>query len=460
MKSLLFLLISTFVAFAQGGSYCTMSTWEPRNITTKAGIVASYDPGNTGANVSNPAGWAAGSGVSALSNRVTNGSADLLQGTAANQPLLSRADNKGNFAVQSEAFNTTWTISKINAFGATDTGATGAGSFANTTRTTDPLGGNTADFVQEDGTSGSHIVVQSLTIPEASLVLSVYVKSSGRTWFRMLIGNGIADLVACYFQLTGSGVIGTAEIAGGASGAVGTITTNGLPSGWYLCTLSGKISVSGSGSVRLYPATGDLTVNYAGDNTSGLFLWGASLRPASWDSTYIATTTVPIYAGLGGRQVAYFDGSAYYLKTAAFTLNQPTEVYSLANPLTWTLNDAMFDGDTLNSGKLYQSATTPNIRYTAGTVGTELTAPPQGTWRLSTVVFDGASSRISTNSGPFTVSDAGSGNMDGFTLGAAGTVGTTFWNGLRGREIICNKTNAAAESNYIRWGMLKQASLY
>lgn len=443
-------LIGTITGIAQGGSYCTMSTWEPRNIATKAGIVASYDPGNTGANVSNPAGWAVGSGVSALSNRVTLGSADLLQGTAANQPLLSRADNSGNICLQSSQFSTTWIRARINAFGATDTGATGVGSFANTARTTDPLGGNTADFIQEDGTAAStHTMSQVISSYSGDYKVSLYAKLGGAPSVRTWIAIQGAGSRSAYFDLQ-NGVVGTVTASTTAS-----IASAG--NGWYLCSIT---FTGASPSPILFLASADGVAVYNGDNTSGLFLWGASLRPSTWDTNYIATTTVPIHAGLGGRQVMYFDGAAYTLKTAAFTLNQPTEVYTLVNALTWTLNDALFDGDALNSGKLYQADTTPKIRATAGTATAEFTPPPLGTWRVHNVVFDGASSRMSTNSGAFTVADAGAGNMGGFTLGAAGTAGTTYWNGEVARTILCNKTNETAEASYIRWGLLKQASLY
>lgn len=451
MKTFLAFLLSIAPVLGQLAYAPSMlGTWDPRNLSTKAGIVASYDPGNTGANVSNPVGWAAGSGVSALSNRVTTGTADLLQGTAANQSLLSRADNKGNLALQSEAFNTTWTLTKCNAFGATDTGVLGAGSFANTARTTDPLGGNTADFIQEDATAATiHYIKQETGAHyTADYTLSVYAKPSGRTWVRFGEGNNANRMV--YFDIA-NGVTGT------VGGLVLASSITASVNGWYLLSVTVNV---GAIQFLITGASGDNGWSYDGDNTSGLFLWGASLRPSTWDSTYIPTTTVPIYAGLGGRQVAYFDGSAYRMATAAFTLNQPTSIYGLFEHLTWTLNDAVFDGNGLSSGKFYESATTPKLRGNAGTDMTEFVPPSLGTWQVDNVVFDGASSRISTNSGAFVVSDANTSNMGGFTLGSAATAGTTYWNGLCGRVLICNKTNSAAEDGYLRWGLLKQASLY
>lgn len=466
MRLLVILVLSTVPLLAQVSYMPTlMGTWEPRNLVTKAGIVASYDPGNIGANVSNPAGWAAGNSVSALSNRVTLGTADLLQGTAANQPLLSRADNKGNILLQSEAFNTTWTLSGNNAFGATDTGAAGAGSFANTARTIDPLGGNTADYVQESSGGTLHILVSgALNLPLTEYIFSVFLKGDGQT--NVMLHSYGAGKGKGFNLSNGTALNVSGEAAPTSYGIVTDVGWNGF----YLCWIQYTLPVVAE-SVRVYSVTnsaGTYTYSYAGDNTKGFFAWGASLTPSTWTPVtgptaalgYIPTTTVPIYSGLGGRQVAYFDGSAYRLATAAFTLNQPTSIYGLFNHFSWTLSDAVFDGNGLASGKFYESSATPKLRGNAGTDMTEFVPPPLGTWQVDNVVFDGASSRISTNSGAFVVSDANTSNMGGFTLGSAATAGTTYWNGLCGRVLICNKTNSAAEDGYLRWGLLKQASLY
>lgn len=455
MKTLLLLLLGSSVCLGQ--SICSTAikaAWEPRNIATKAGLVASYDPGNASTVVLN------GSGVSALSNRVMAGTADLLQGTAANQPIISRADNCGNLLKQSEAFDTTWTRYNVNAFGGTDTGAVGAGSFANTARSTDPLGGNTADYIQVDATATiSHSVRQVRGgLPTGSYWNCVFAKADTGTNV-CLSGNNGPTSQSVVFNLASGAITKTngAEIT--------SASIQAFPNGWYLCSILQTLGANDSYAVCL--ASDNTTTFFSGDNHMGIFIWGASLISSSWTPVtgtdaahgYIATTTLPIFPGLSGRKVMYFDGSAYRMQTAAFTLNQPTELYKLANPWTWTLNDVMCDGVNNETLRLTQSASTPKVRMDAGTLATEFTPPPLGTWRVTSAVFDGANSRMSTNSGAFTVSDAGLGNAGGFTLGSAATAGTTYWNGLVGRALLCNKTNSAAEADYLRWGLLKQASL-
>jgi hypothetical protein len=72
-------------------------------------------------------------------------------------PALLVEPSAQNLALQSEAFNTTWSRIRINAFG--------SGSVANTTGTLDPYGTNLADYLQEDtSASDTHRMNQSIAV--------------------------------------------------------------------------------------------------------------------------------------------------------------------------------------------------------------------------------------------------------------------------------------------------------
>lgn len=402
------------------------------------------------------------------------GPPDLDQTTAANQPLISRTDNAGNLLKQSEAFNTTWSRDHLNAFSSTDVNerSAGSGSFTNSAEYPDPAGGNSADFLQEDGTvTTTHSISQGLGTFTGSFSFSIWLRPVDRNYVRFYIagGSGGSDVIASFFNIS-AGTNMTATTGGGGLNAVSSVGNGGVAvNGFYLCNLSGTLPNAGTTTVSIYFSATGASSTYSGDNTSGVLMWGASLTSSSWTPVtgtnaaqgYVSTTTVPIFPGVGGRSVLYFDGSAYRLQTPAATINQPASVYGLFNHWTWTANDAVFDGVNNSGGKLYQSATTPNIRFNAGTAGTELVPPPLGTWQVDKVVFDGANSRIATNNGAYVVSDANTGTMGGVTLGSAGTAGTTYWNGLSARLLVTTgMTNASAEESYMTWGLEKQGGIH
>ena len=121
-----------------------------------------------------------------------------------------------------------------------------------------------------------------------------------------------------------------------------------------------------------------------------------------------------------------FNGTSHFLKTAAFTLNQPTTVVLVFKQVSWTGNDRVFDGVVDLSGVLYQGAATPQLWLYAGTGVASNSNLSVGSVGVAQAVFSGAASLLQINNTTPTTGNAGAGNMGGFTLGAGGTAGTTF----------------------------------
>lgn len=416
----------------------------PFSPTLVHGLWAWYDPGETATVTLN------GTGVSELKD--IYGTNHLYQATAANQPLISRADNKGNLLKQSEAFNTTWVRSAINAFGATDTGAAGAGSFANTARTTDPLGGNTADFLQEDSATSAHQVTQQPTIGSGTYTYSVFAKEAGRSWIVVEPGG----TAFAYF-----------DIHNGATGTVtsATATISSIGSGWYLCSVTASIT-AGATTFYVQTATGNNGHIYAGDNTSGIYVWGAALHLSSYVPVtgptealgYVATTSLPIYAGLNGRSVMNFDGVAHYLKSATNTLNQPTTIVGVFKNRIWTASRTFFDGYATGTGKLYQHTADPKIGLYAGADAGDNSNLTNNTWSVISAIFNNSFSSLQVNTNTAVTGAAGTGNMSGFTLGADGA-NSNFGSIGAGPIFIYNRNLLPDEISYLVGGLKSQCGL-
>ena len=129
-----------------------------------------------------------------------------------------------------------------------------------------------------------------------------------------------------------------------------------------------------------------------------------------------------------------FDGVDNFLKTAAFTLNQPNTIYILCKAITWTDVDFLYDGDTLNNSRLIQSGVTPDLAVGAG-ADIALPGPTVGAYAIITAVRNSASSSGRINSGAAVTGDAGLNNMDGFTLGTRGDLVGNFSN-IQVKEVI------------------------
>jgi hypothetical protein len=177
-----------------------------------------------------------------------------------------------NLLLQSQDFTTTW----VN----TSTSDTANTSVA-------PDGTTTADTITASAETSAHVVVQSLTIPVARCVLSVFVKAGTYQYFQLAVG-GQTGTFANFDVTAGSGVVGTN--AGVISSSIVDVGND-----WYRCIMVFDNATGGSARLNLAAsasATREQAWTAAGTET--LILWGAQLEQRSAVTAYTPTTTQPI----------------------------------------------------------------------------------------------------------------------------------------------------------------------
>lgn len=116
-----------------------------------------------------------------------------------------------------------------------------------------------------------------------------------------------------------------------------------------------------------------------------------------------------------------FDGVDNQLfVSGGFTLVQPETIYVLFKAVSWTSQDCLYDGASLNTGRFRQTTAEAEMRLFAGAA---LVMSPQvavGTYHIVSAVIDGASSVLQTNNETPITGNLGSSDMSGFRLGASG----------------------------------------
>lgn len=229
--------------------------------------------------------------------------------------------------------------------------------------TTAPSGAVTADNLLETAVTNVHYAVQTVTKPAVSttLTFSNYVKPNGRTIIFLQVSNG-ANGISKYFDIS-AGTLGSTGVAGsGFSFVNATITAAG--NGWYRVSLTVTTDTTTSTDNYIGAATADLTNNYLGDITKGIFLWGAQLETSTTTSTYFATTDrfnvprpdyTPIITRAQGTnlilQSETFDNATWIKAFATITANNTTD------PLGGSTADKLLEDNTFNVHYVSQNIT-------------------------------------------------------------------------------------------------------
>jgi len=168
--------------------------------------------------------------------------------------------------------------------------------------TTAPDGTSTAEKLIESATSAQHYMRQrpSWGIDGAQWQFSVYLKAAERTFASVHFNDDGAVNRGVVVDLS-NGTIGT------TTGTVLSSSISSAGSGWYRVTVVAVVGTSVDWWARVSVCTSDGAIgtvdNYAGDGTSGVYVWGTQAKryPVNdaagftYATGYLATTTAARY---------------------------------------------------------------------------------------------------------------------------------------------------------------------
>jgi hypothetical protein len=181
-----------------------------------------------------------------------------------------------NLVTDSEDFSAgSWTKTQLNAT-----------TPVSVNQITAPDGTTTADKIVENTANAQRYINDSFGALSNSTayVFSVIAKAEERSIIWLSLG-GIAFTTAneAYFNLL-SGTVGTITGAGTTAGIIP------LGNGWYRCWISRVSEGTTSSFAYIGMSEVDGTRSYTGDDSSGLYLWGAQFELGTYPSSYTKTS--------------------------------------------------------------------------------------------------------------------------------------------------------------------------
>jgi hypothetical protein len=203
-----------------------------------------------------------------------------------------------NLVLQSQTFNTTWNNQNL-------TITTGA--------TTAPDSTNTGNSLIPTVSNAIHRIQQSVTWTQGvTYTVSIYAKANGYRYLYLNLNNPFAANNTFDLQ---TGTVVT------ASGGTASIVDAG--NGWYRCIVVGTPSTTNTNNfnIQVNNTTSASDNTFAGDGTSGIFLWGAQIVVSNTVGTYIPTTTTAVYGTptlsfSGVSSIGLLSTGALYLQPA------------------------------------------------------------------------------------------------------------------------------------------------
>jgi hypothetical protein len=194
-------------------------------------------------------------------------------------PLGLLADpSRTNLCLQSEDLSTSWTRNTIQGFGSGST----------TNSAVAPDGASTADYIADSTTASAHNMSQNITIANATAYcLSVHLKAGPRGYAMLGLGSNFNGGAVVLNLSTGAVSVGT-----GTQTAFGAINCG---DGWWRVWASAT-SNGTTGAFQIYLSQDGVYANraYAGDNSSGIYVWGAQCEVGTTPTSYVRTTTASV----------------------------------------------------------------------------------------------------------------------------------------------------------------------
>lgn len=205
-------------------------------------------------------------------------------------------ESRTNLLTYSEQFdNAAWT----------KTGATISANAASA-----PDATTTADKIVESAATASHRVSQAISVTSGkTYTTSVFVKAAERSIFQIFYSSGEFGLNAYANFNLASGSVGTV-------GSAATASMKSAGGGWYTCILSVPATATNAASqafFQIVPSTTSARAEqYAGDGTSGIYVWGAQCEAGSFATSYIPTTSATVTRAADNASMTGSNFSDWY----------------------------------------------------------------------------------------------------------------------------------------------------
>lgn len=220
-----------------------------------------------------------------------------------------------------------------------------------------PDGTTTADKLVDSATNSVHSITQAISVTSGTAyTVTFYAKAAERSFLIIQLFGGSTF---AYFNLS-TGVVGT------TSGSPTATSVTPAGNGWYRCSITATAGTTGSVNCIVYVAATDGNATYAGDGTSGIYLWGGQYEAGAFATSYIPTVASTVTRS---ADVASVNTLSPWYNATEGTLFAQYDEYISSSSITNQVFASLNDGTSSNEMLLYRSGGGFDARFAILTSG-------------------------------------------------------------------------------------------
>ena len=239
-----------------------------------------------------------------------------------------------------------------------------------------PDGTLTADTLVASATTGAHVAFKQSLASSGAISISVYAKRKDYDW--LFVSDTLSTNNGAFFN-----------IATGAVGIVGpnasaTITPAG--GGWYRCVVTTTAGAGSGFGVYLAASNSGAGISFAGDGTSGTYIWGAQVEAGASATSYIPTVASTVTRNADVAVITGSNFSDFWQATKGGAQVQviPSTVSGIRPLVQYDDNTAneiiALRGNTTNPELYIVDGGAPQAQLDAGTIAANTAYSLTGWW--------------------------------------------------------------------------------
>lgn len=184
-----------------------------------------------------------------------------------------------------------------------------------------PDGSISADKLVEDSAAGWHRAYVASAATNSAHTFSIYLKAAERTKALISMSDLSSGDASANIDLS-AGTIGLGNFNIGGAWTNGSYSITPAGNGWYRCRITATKGAGSNIACMVFLLNNSNADSYAGDGSSGIYVWGAQLEAGAFPTSYVPTTSAAATRSADVCSISGADFAGFFNATAGALVSE------------------------------------------------------------------------------------------------------------------------------------------